>query len=154
MDTRNLDYMLDVMRAAACGRAIQVRPRLIRPEDAWVRFIPGEWNWYDYEYRINPVPTTELDEHIAIMQAFKDGKPIQVKDCNSGWRDVDNPSWDWVSAQYRLKPKPMEIWVNEYNPACGSRLGGAFETSQAAKEASGTSPGTFVRTHHFVEVQD
>lgn len=44
---------------------------------------------------------------IAVMQAYVDGKQIQVKACGvSEWRDCTlEPDWDWVSGDYRVKPE-------------------------------------------------
>lgn len=48
---------------------------------------------------------------IEVMQAYVEGKKIQ---CNSGfgWVVVENPSWDWMSMDYRVKPvsKPSINW--------------------------------------------
>ena len=52
---------------------------------------------------------------IEIMQAYLDDKDIEV--CNKAskfnWVNIVIPSWDWISSDYRIKPKPKELWVNE-----------------------------------------
>lgn len=64
----------------------------------------------------------ETKEAIKVMQAFVDGKIVQYKqpalDC---WYDlVDiNPIWNWGCVNYRIKPEPKEIWVNEYDGCWG-----------------------------------
>jgi len=51
----------------------------------------------------------QTKEQIALMQAFVDGETIQTKriqDCDKyGWRDIENPGWDWVTCKYRVKPE-------------------------------------------------
>ena len=49
--------------------------------------------------------TTE--EKIAVMQAYVEGKKIQVRSCGYDlWRDcIYEPDWDWVSCDYRVKPE-------------------------------------------------
>lgn len=59
--------------------------------------------------------TTE--EKIAVMQAYVDGKKIQVKACCvREWRDcIVAPDWDWVSYDYRVKPEEKYRPYNEYH---------------------------------------
>ena len=53
------------------------------------------------------------DEMIAVIQAHKDGKKIQVGSIlsNTQWQDVEIPSWDFRTCRYRVKPYPMELWA-------------------------------------------
>jgi hypothetical protein len=62
----------------------------------------------------------ETKKAIEVMQAFVDGKAIQ---CYSGfgWEPIKEPFWRWGSVNYRIKPEPKEIWVNEYSD--GSNYG-------------------------------
>jgi len=55
-------------------------------------------------------------EKIAVMQAFEAGKAIEhtVKGKSLPWLDTDEPWWDWVSYEYRVKPEPLTFWVNVY----------------------------------------
>ncbi|EAH4635811.1 hypothetical protein A0M37_02600 [Campylobacter jejuni] len=46
-----------------------------------------------------------LKEKIEVMEAFKNGKQVQVKDTNSDWHDVKEPQWNWLSCDYRVKPR-------------------------------------------------
>ena len=68
--------------------------------------------------------TTE--EKIEVMQAYADGKQIEVLHEND-WCRVINPSWDWKSYDYRVKPEPkyrpykdtdelIEDWKWRFNP--------------------------------------
>lgn len=47
----------------------------------------------------------ETKERIAVMQAYVDGKQIQVKSSDSKWADVPEPSWS-INGNYRIKPEP------------------------------------------------
>ena len=59
--------------------------------------------------------TTE--KAIAVMRHFTSGAEVQVKykdpgrDDPVGWRDARCPVWDWFECEYRLKPKPRELWL-------------------------------------------
>lgn len=59
--------------------------------------------------QIKNIMTTK--EKIAVMQAWEDGKIIQVANQNqSDWTDMDNnivnPMWNWQIMKYRIKPEP------------------------------------------------
>lgn len=47
----------------------------------------------------------ETKERIAVMQAYVDGKQIQVESSDSKWADVSEPSWS-INGNYRIKPEP------------------------------------------------
>lgn len=46
----------------------------------------------------------ETKERIAVMQAYVDGKQIQVESSDSKWADVPEPSWS-INGNYRIKPE-------------------------------------------------
>jgi hypothetical protein len=50
---------------------------------------------------------------IAVIAAHRDGKAIQGKSERSDWTDVD-PLWNFALYGYRIKPEPLEYWVNIY----------------------------------------
>ena len=60
----------------------------------------------------------ETKERIAVMQAYVDGKQIQVESSDSKWADVPEPSWS-INGNYRIKPEPkyrpfknaVECWL-------------------------------------------
>ena len=58
-------------------------------------------------------------EMIEVMQAFEDGEDIQA-DCydSAGWHDIVRSVWNWSDCDYRIKPKPREVWINEYEDGC------------------------------------
>lgn len=48
-----------------------------------------------------------IQEQIAVMQAFVDGKQIEAKHKDIGeWNNASSPNWDWSSTIYRIKPEP------------------------------------------------
>ncbi len=60
-------------------------------------------------------------EKIAVMQAFEDGKNIEVKAISwTEWQPVaiyGAPSWDWNNYDYRIKPDPkLRPWKPEEVP--------------------------------------
>lgn len=76
---------------------------------------------------------TTTAEKIAVMQAFEDGKLIQVWDCG-WWVDCEptyKPSWNWIKEKWRIKPTPKIIYVNEYDD--GSECEYAFYGSEKAR---------------------
>jgi len=60
--------------------------------------------------------TTE--QKIEVMLGFVEGRTIQRKDrdCPDGrWNTLSTePTWDWLSYEFRVKPEARVIWVNEY----------------------------------------
>ena len=53
-----------------------------------------------------------LEEKIEVMKAALDGKEIQYNDGDGLWGLAPTPHWDWNRNDYRIKPEPMEFWVN------------------------------------------
>ena len=62
----------------------------------------------------------DIDYMIAVMQAAKEGKTIQSRrrhprpDIDACWRDAPEPSWNWSTYDYRVKPEPRRVWLNWY----------------------------------------
>lgn len=78
-------------------------------------------------------------ELLPIIQAFADGKQIQFKSvCKNKWewKDVEDPQW-FDRNEYRVKPEPKEVWVNEYlsGHMSGHRFG--YATKSEADHAAG-----------------
>lgn len=47
------------------------------------------------------------EEMIAVITAHKEGKQIQARQIGStNWVDIEDPSWNFVSVSYRIKPEP------------------------------------------------
>jgi len=56
-----------------------------------------------------------LKEKIEVMQAALDGKEIERNTgTNNGWQPEPDPDWSWDCWDYRIKPEPMEFWINVY----------------------------------------
>jgi len=59
------------------------------------------------------------DEMIAVIQAHKEGKAIQVFDNYKGmWVDISCPYWNFSACKYRVKPEarpdkvvPVRSWI-------------------------------------------
>lgn len=47
----------------------------------------------------------ETKERIAVMQAYVDGKQIQLQLPDGKWAEIPNPDW-CTNANYRVKPEP------------------------------------------------
>ncbi len=47
---------------------------------------------------------------IEVMQAFEDGKKIEVRDkgCPSSWDSATTPTWNWYEQEYRIAPEPKK----------------------------------------------
>ncbi len=57
----------------------------------------------------------ETKKAIEVMQAFVDGKKIQVK-AKMDWDSMEDlveeePLWDWQTFQYRIKPSPRVFYA-------------------------------------------
>lgn len=55
------------------------------------------------------------DQMIAVLQAAKDGKAIQmrakVNRLGGAWWDVADPFWDFSACDYRVKPEPRVFYA-------------------------------------------
>ena len=47
-----------------------------------------------------------VHEMIQIMQAYERGEQIQILDRHKKWEDIESPGFNWISCDYRIKPKP------------------------------------------------
>lgn len=55
-------------------------------------------------------------DYLPLVQALAEGKVIQEKhSVDSPWEDCANPDFSWHPGDYRIKPEPREIWVNEWD---------------------------------------
>ena len=94
---------------------------------------------------------TSDSELIEFIQTQIDGKHIEQQ-CGSRWLDF-NGRWDG-NAVYRVKPKPMEGWVNIYidprNPPHISSIG----KLHCRREDAIAVRGSGGKTIKFMEVLD
>ena len=44
-------------------------------------------------------------EMIEVMQAYERGEQIQLSKKDGNWICAQNPNWDWLNFDYRVKPK-------------------------------------------------
>ena len=56
------------------------------------------------------------DQMIAVLQAAKDGKALQMQAKERGgtggaWLDVANPLWNFACYNYRVKPEPRVFYA-------------------------------------------
>lgn len=98
---------------------------------------------------------TTLAEKIAVMQAAENGATIQARSTlrpasrpESPWEDTDRPVWDWCSNEYRVKPKPLERWINVYPDGL---LSMAYESANKARELSHGALRTAVHMREVIE---
>lgn len=77
---------------------------------------------------------TTLQEKIAVMQAFADGKTVEGRYANGSneWGESINPVWDWSLYEYRVKPR--EWWINTYTTRQE-----AHDTKEAADDCASRS---------------
>ena len=56
-----------------------------------------------------------LREKIECMEAFERGEEIEIKHRDSAldWTLTKQPTWNWNSSIYRIKPKPKQVVVIE-----------------------------------------
>jgi hypothetical protein len=76
------------------------------------------------------------DEMIAVITAHKEGKAIecQLKGF-SRWLPMLN-KWDFSAFNYRIKPEPIEMWVNVYPSGAHHRYGSESDARQHAREGA------------------
>ena len=58
----------------------------------------------------------ETKKCIEVMQAYVDGKEIEVKNPDNekdNWQITRNPVWSWARLNYRIKPQPMKVTEEE-----------------------------------------
>ena len=60
-----------------------------------------------------------LKEQIAVMQAKLNDPDAVVEArsylaCEETWIVTEPPNWNWAHAEYRIAPKPKELWVVRY----------------------------------------
>jgi len=87
----------------------------------------------------------ESKEAIAIMQAWVDDVPVQVKRHNSRtWLDgVTSPCWNWDEWEWRIKPEPVEVTV--WAIVIDGEVVGSSITERNAKEYAERAGGFAVK---------
>ena len=79
-----------------------------------------------------------VQEQIAVMQAFADGKRIEytVAGCDE-WIQTNRPAWNWAEYYYRVKPGRAVLYVNQYE---GGGWGGGYASREHAAASSTGQP--------------
>lgn len=52
-------------------------------------------------------------DYLPLVQALVEGRVIEHRG-SGGWYQLNNPTFQDPPSDYRIKPEPREIWVNEY----------------------------------------
>jgi len=90
-----------------------------------------------------------LKDKIEVMQAALDGKNIQRQydEELKQWVDIAGAGaqWDWVNYDYRIKPEPMEFWVNVYDTGIA-----VFDSEEAARSITASINKT-IKVREVVE---
>lgn len=77
----------------------------------------------------------EAKKLVPIIQAFADGKTIQLKVDGGGWKDTAEPQFLFSAENYRIKPEPRTFYSYRYRDSVGvNGLGRMFVTEQARNE--------------------
>ena len=96
-----------------------------------------------------------LKEKIKVMQAADAGKDIEFFAHKvDGWNALlvkgDDINWSWNTLDYRIKPEPMEFWVNVYS---SDPVNVYYDTKEEA-EASGKRFNDYIKTIKVREVTE
>lgn len=72
------------------------------------------------------------EEKIEIMQAYLDGKTIQVEN-EDGWVDIKDhePLWTWQTNRYRIKPSARPYTMAEMNKAALKHGGYIYQQEES-----------------------
>ena len=59
----------------------------------------------------------DTKEKIKVMQAYAEGKPIQVREIgDADWEDTNCPIWNWHLLEYRIKPNKQPLTSADFPP--------------------------------------
>lgn len=76
----------------------------------------------------------KIDEMILVLKGFKEGKIIEVCLGDGKWEKTKNPTFDFSTFNYRIKPWKKLFWHNIYfnNKTRLPELGNAHSTKSDA----------------------
>lgn len=76
-----------------------------------------------------------LEEKIAIMQAFAEGREVFTRRVagNGCWTSTPAPCWDWTTYEYQVIPKPIEFWVWSFT--AGGVGSGPYDSEEAVRKS-------------------
>jgi len=88
-------------------------------------------------------------EKIEVMMAFHNGEEIEYYSRTSDmWLKAGDPTWDWSNTTFRVKTKPMEVWINVYPRR--KEGGYTYHTEEKANES--VSEGG--KSYKFIQVME
>ena len=73
--------------------------------------------------------------YLPLVQALADGKTIQFLTSYGIYVDVRNPDFVAPPSDYRIKPEPMVVWLNEY-PGQNIIYSDLYDTQSSADDAA------------------
>ena len=85
----------------------------------------------------------KIDDMIAVLQAHKEGKPLQfqARDELNKWDDCTaSPIFNFSSYNYRVKPEPREFWLAYHDRDCNG-LHGVYRDKEAVERWQSLVPG-------------
>lgn len=87
-----------------------------------------------------------IDEMIAVLQAAKEGKEIQVREAgtNNDWSSLKfmKLSWNFCLNEYRAKPEPKMYWtIEEWIPFANAVGGKGFWSALSNSRTEGKDQG-------------
>lgn len=91
-------------------------------------------------------------DYLPLVQALAEGKTIQNVDLKGSWRDLNDPAFADPPDRYRVKPEPLEVWLNLYPgfnglpETCGEFI---YKSAELAKKMASSS---CIGQRRFVEV--
>lgn len=93
-------------------------------------------------------------EKIAVMQAFLDGEKIERKNLIRRphcWFRTSIPAWNWAEFDYRVEPKPQELYL-VFND-CGRVIQTTYslQTAQATVEAQLPTPAYYKKFREVID---
>jgi hypothetical protein len=73
--------------------------------------------------------------YLPLVQALADGKIIQFLTLQGVYVDSRNPDFSAPASDYRIKPEPMVVWLNEY-PGQNIIYSDPHDTQSSADDAA------------------
>lgn len=89
--------------------------------------------------------STNAKDYLPLVQALAEGKVIQISSGEGHWADISDPNFGSHASDYRIKPDPREIWVNEYQD-----FPSAIHATEAAAKAHLMQEGGVTRRYREV----
>jgi hypothetical protein len=88
-------------------------------------------------------------KHADVVRAYLDGKVIQSRH-HRGWLDLEDTPKFYPEYQYRVKPEPVECWVNVYTDPFDV----SFHTTRGAAVKHCSSRGRTILMREVMEGEE